>query len=159
MSAVYLAIAILFFAVGLVGILLPVIPGIGLIWLGMLIYGLLTGFETLSAAFFIGEASGVVLAFLVDYAANIWGVKHYGGSRPALWGSVLGLLCGIILLGPLGVIIGPFAGALAGELLTGSPISRAVRSGIGTLVGFLGGTLLKFAIAAVMITWFFVVVF
>ncbi len=158
MSAVYLAIAILFFAVGFVGILLPVIPGIGLIWLGMLVYGFLTGFEDLSVGFLAGQASGVGLAFLVDYAANIWGVKRYGGSRPAVWGSILGLLGGMLLFGPLGVIIGPFAGALAGELITGSPISRAARSGIGTLVGFLGGTLLKFIIAVVMVVWFFTVI-
>lgn len=158
MSFVYLAIAILFFAVGFVGILLPIIPGIGLIWLGMLVYGFLTGFEDLSVGFFVGQASGVGLAFLVDYAANIWGVKRYGGSRPAVWGSILGLLGGVFLFGPLGVIIGPFAGALAGELITGSSISRAARSGLGTLVGFLGGTLLKFIIAVVMVVWFFTVI-
>lgn len=158
MSALYLAIAILFFVAGTAGLVLPVIPGAGLIWLGMLVYGLLTGFENLPAAFYLGQAAAVGLAFLTDYAAGIWGVRRYGGSRPAVWGSVLGLVGGIFLMGPLGIITGPFAGAVAGELLTGRPPAGAVRVGIGTLVGFLGGTLAKFIIAAVMIGWFFMVI-
>ncbi|MBU4532941.1 MAG: DUF456 domain-containing protein [Eubacteriales bacterium] len=158
MSTLAVGIAVLFFAVGAIGIVFPIIPGIALIWLGMLVYGFLTGFETLTLAFFLGQAVGVALAFVVDYAANVWGVKRFGGSKAALWGSVIGILFGVLLLGPFGVIVGPFAGALAGELLAGGSPSRAVQVGIGTLIGFLGGTVLKFGIATVMIIWFFTVI-
>ncbi|MDA8097435.1 MAG: DUF456 domain-containing protein [Clostridia bacterium] len=158
MSTLAVGIAVLFFVVGIIGIVFPIIPGIGLIWLGMLVYGFLTGFENLTLAFYLGQAVGVGLAFAVDYAANVWGVKRFGGSKAALWGSAVGILFGVLLFGPFGVIIGPFVGALAGELLAGGSPSRAVQVGIGTLVGFVGGTLLKFAIATVMIVWFFTVI-
>lgn len=127
-----------------------------MIWIGTLVFGFLTGFKNLGPVFYIGQAAAVLLAFLVDYAANIWGVRRFGGSAAALWGSVIGILLGIFLFGPFGIILGPFAGAVAGELVVRRSLPQAIRVGIGTLVGFLGATALKLVLAAIMITWFFI---
>lgn len=155
MDVLGLIIAVLFFIAGLAGTFLPVLPGAPLIWLGMLIYGLIAGFEKLTLGFFVGQALAVALIFFIDYAANIWGVRRYGGSGAAIWGSLAGLLLGVILLGPLGIVFGPFIGAVAGELATQKPLASAVRSGMGSIIGMIGGMAFKLIIEAGMIIWFF----
>lgn len=147
--------AVLFFAAGLAGTILPALPGAPLIWLGMLVFGLITGFAQLSVWFFIGQALAVGLVYFIDYAATAWGVRRYGGSRNAIWGSMAGLVLGILLLGPLGIIFGPFLGALAGELAAQKPLDQAVKSGMGTILGIAGGMVLKIVVEAGMIIWFF----
>lgn len=150
--------AVLFFAAGLAGTILPALPGAPLVWLGMLVYGLLAGFEKLSAGFFIGQGLAVVLVFFIDYAANAWGVRRYGGSRAALWGSLAGILAGVLLMGPVGIVFGPFIGAVAGDLVAQKPLAAAVRSGVGTIIGLVGGLAFKLVVEAGMIIWFFVAV-
>ncbi len=160
MEILALVIAILFFAAGLAGTVLPVLPGAFLIWVGMLVYGLITGFETLGAFFFFGQGLAVVLIQIVDYLAGVVGVKRYGGSRNAVYGSIAGAVLGIFVMGPAGIIFGPFIGAVIGEMM--GPRHRldiAIRSGVGTLVGLVGGTLIKILLEVVMIIWFFWAVF
>lgn len=155
MNTLALVTALIFFAAGFAGIVFPVLPGVILIWVGMLIYGLMTGFESLSWVFYAGQGAAVVLSVFVDYAATVWGVHRFGGSRTAAWGSVLGLLLGVVLLGPFGIIAGPFVGAFVAEIFRRGSADRALRVGVGTLLGFVGGTAAKIIIAAVMILWFF----
>ncbi len=155
MSIVGIIIAVIFFTVGVIGSVLPALPGAPLIWLGMLIYGLFVKFNNLSTYFFIGQALAVGLIFLIDYLAGVWGVNRYGGSKAAVWGSILGGLLGVIFMGPLGLIFGPFIGAIAGELYQRSSLEKAFRVGMGTMIGFLGGMVLKLSIEIVMIVWFF----
>jgi len=150
-----LVLAVLFFIAGFVFTVFPVLPGILIIFAGMLVYGLLAGFETLGLLFFVGQAVAVGLSYLADYAAGVWAVKKYGGSSAAVWGSIIGVLAGIFVFGPFGIILGPFLGAVAGEILAGGAPSRALRAGIGTLVGFLGATGIKLVIGAGMVVWFF----
>jgi len=147
--------AVLFFLVGLAGSVLPVIPGAILIWVGMLIYGILTDFATLGTAFFIGQALAAGLVYTVDYLAGAYGTRRYGGSRYAVYGSILGTVLGLILMGPAGIIFGPFIGAITGELLNQKPLEQAFRTAVGTLLGLLGGAIVKFAIQIMMIIWFF----
>ncbi|SFR10088.1 DUF456 domain-containing protein [Desulfoscipio geothermicus] len=155
MNTLAMILAIIFFVAGIAGSVLPVLPGAVLIWLGMLVYGYLTKFATLGLVFYIGQALAVLLVYLTDYLAGAWGVKRYGGSRSAIYGSVIGTVLGLVLLGPAGIIFGPFVGAVAGELLNKKTLDTAVRSGIGTMVGLLSGSLLKLAIEIIMIIWFF----
>lgn len=158
MSIIGMVLAVVFFTVGVIGTVLPALPGAPLIWLGMLIYGFFVKFNNLPWTFFLGQGLAVALVFLIDYLAGIWGVKRYGGSKAAVWGSVLGGLLGVLLLGPFGLIFGPFIGAVAGELYQKSPLDRAFQVGIGTLIGFIGGTVLKLAVEILMIVWFFTTV-
>jgi len=149
-------IVILFFVAGLVGTLLPVLPGALLIWVGMLIFGVMTGFETLGTMFFVGQGMAVALVHIVDYLAGVVGVKKFGGSRNAVYGSIVGAILGIFVMGPAGIIFGPFIGAVVGEMMgPQKQLDIAIRSGVGTLVGMLGGTVLKLAVEAIMIIWFF----
>jgi len=150
-----LVLAVLLFILGLAGIVLPVLPGVILIYGGMLLYGLLTGFETLDTNFYVLQGMAVLLAFFIDYLAAATGTRRYGGSGRSAWGAAAGLLLGLFLLGPFGLIVGPFLGAVLVGLAEGKRLEQSVRVGIGTLVGLLGGLILKFGIAGTMIIWFF----
>jgi uncharacterized protein YqgC (DUF456 family) len=151
-----LILAILFFLAGLAGILLPALPGTPLIFAGMLVYGILTGFETLDFTFFLLQGIAVALTYVTDYFATAIGTKKFGGSRIASLGSMIGLILGTIVLGPLGLVLGAFLGAVSAELISGKKIESAIKTGIGALIGFLGSTITKLLISIAMIIWFFV---
>jgi uncharacterized protein YqgC (DUF456 family) len=150
-----MALAVLLFMLGLAGTVLPVLPGAPLLWLGMLVYGLFTGFAELTVGFYVWQGVAVVLTLVIDYVATAYGTKRYGGSAAAIYGSVAGIVTGPFILGPLGLVVGPFAGALIGELATGKRAEAAFRAAFGTLIGLLGGTVLKVAVEIGMIVGFF----
>ncbi|MGI6679020.1 MAG: DUF456 domain-containing protein [Dehalobacterium sp.] len=150
-----LVIAIIFFVAGFLGTLLPILPGAILIFLGMLIYGFMTGFAALDLTFFVLQGLVLIIIFLVDYIASAAGTKRYGGSKQAVWGSIIGTILGVIVLGPVGIIIGPFLGAVVVELFRGIKMVQAVRTGFGTIMGVLGGTLVKLGAEIIMIVYFF----
>ena len=155
MSIPGMIIAIVLFILEILGTLLPGLPGAPLIWLGMLVYGFLTQFEHLTFSFYTEQGFAVLTTMITDYAATAYGTKRYGGSQAAIWGGILGVLIGPFVLGPLGSIIGPFLGAFALELLRGRSTDQSLQAALGSLIGLLGGTILKFIIEAIMIVWFF----
>ena len=155
MSLPLLTFPIILFCLGIIGTILPLLPGVTLIWIGMLLYGILTGFQNLTPGFYILQGLAAFLVMSIDYMATALGTKHFGGSRTAMWGAALGLLLGLIILGPLGIIFGPFLGTLLGEMLKGIPPEKALRSSFGALLGLLGGIILKLSIEIVMIYVFF----
>ena len=159
MSAFAMLIAIIFFMLGFAGTLLPLLPGAPLIWTGMFIYGILTGFAAVGWKFLVLQGIAVAVIMLVDYAAGAWGVDRYGGSKSAVTGSIIGGLAGVIFLGPIGLILGPFLGAVIPEVLKGRPWERALKVGWGTIVGFLGGTVLKLVLEVLMVIWFLMQIF
>lgn len=160
MSIPGLIVASIIFLAGLAGTVLPILPGELLIFTGMLVYGFFVDFRGgFNLLFFLGQGMAVLLVFLVDYFAGIWGTKKFGGSKAAVLGSVAGVLLGVITLGPFGIIIGPFAGAFIGEFIYNHDLEIALKAGLGTLVGFMGGTMVKLLIEVTMIIWFFIVVF
>ena len=143
MEKIALAISIILFIIGMIGTLLPILPGAALVYIGMLVYGLMTKFETLSLYFFILQALVLIVTFLVDYISTAASTKRFGGSKQAAFGAVIGTIFGLVILGPLGIILGPFLGASAAEILRGIDMKQAIRSGFGSLVGVLGGTIFK----------------
>jgi uncharacterized protein len=155
LNTVALLLAVILFILGMVGTILPLLPGVILIYTGMVLYGILTGFAGLDTMFFILQGMAVVLVFSLDYLATAAGTRRYGGSSHAAWGAALGTLLGLLLLGPFGIIIGPFLGAVTVEIIRGKNTEQAVKIGFGTLIGLVGGTVLKLGIEALMIIWFF----
>jgi len=149
MSLPPLTFPIILFIVGIIGTVLPLLPGVTLIWAGMLLYGILTGFQNLSVGFYILQGLAALLVMFIDYIATALGAKHFGGSKTAMWGAALGLLAGLL------IIFGPFLGAFIAELLKGIPPEKALRSSFGALLGLLGGIILKLCIEAVMLYAFF----
>jgi uncharacterized protein len=130
----------------LVATFIPVIPATLLIWGAALVHALLTGFVPLGWGYLLALGVLAAAAMLVDNLAAAWGAKKFGGSSYAAWGALVGGLLGMFF-GPLGFLLLPFLGAVVLELLLGKkPLPEAVKSGIGTLLGILGGVGAKFLI-------------
>jgi len=149
--------AFMLIAVGVIGTIVPVLPGTVIIFAGMLLYWWGVGFAVPAVAI-LWWLSGLTVASLgVDYLAGIYGAKRFGASRAGVWGGVVGALVGIVIPPPLvGIVIGTFVGTVVAEMVWGgADHTRALRSGAGSALGFLGGTLIKVVIALVMIILFF----
>ena len=138
---------------GLAGCILPALPGPPLSYIALLILQI-TRFADFSNRFLIIAAIVTVIVTVADYIVPVWGTKKWGGSKAGAMGSVVGLLVGLFF-SPAGIIIGPFAGAVVGELITGRNMNVALRSGFGSFVGFLFGTAMKLAVCMVF-TYYFV---
>ena len=149
-----IVVAALFMLGGLVGTILPVLPGVPLIWLGMLLYGLITGFEQITAIFLILQALLAAFVMGIDYLAAVFGSRYFGGSKAASWRAISGSILGLIFLSLPGLLAGPFIGAALAELLFTKQPQQALRAGLGATIGSLGGIPIKLAIELAMIAWF-----
>ncbi len=148
------------FLAGLAGSLIPGMPGPPLVFAGVLIYALLTGFSNFGWPVLLVLGGLAALSQVLDYLASAYGAKRYGGSRWGIWGSVLGGLIGLVLFSLPGMIVGLFAGAVLPELLLGrKDAATSLKVGGGSLLGFLGGTLLKLVFSLAMIGIFLYRVF
>jgi len=143
-------IALLLVAVGIIGVFIPFVPGVPLAWLGLLLYAFATHFATISKTVLLIFLLVVALTSIVDFVAPLIGARRYHASRYGIIGSSLGLMVGLFTLGPLGIVIGPLAGAFLGELIAGKPQTDAIKSAWGAFVGFLAGTLIKLVAILVM---------
>ncbi|MFC7300960.1 DUF456 domain-containing protein [Cognatiluteimonas weifangensis] len=157
MSLLYVLAAILI-VVGLAGVVLPALPGLPLAFLGMLLAAWAGGFEQIGAATLVALGVLTLLSLAVDVWAAALGARRVGASRLALAGAVLGTLAGIFF-GPLGLFVGPFLGALTGELLHGRRLGprglgQASRVGFGTWLGIVFGIALKLMLALAMLGLF-----
>lgn len=147
--------ALLLALAGLAGTVLPALPGIPLLFAGMLLAAWADGFERIGFASLATLAALTLLSLLVDLWATAMGARRVGASSRALAGAVAGTLVGMFF-GIPGLFIGPFAGAVAGELLhlrrmDRHGIGRAAKVGAGTWLGIVIGVGLKLALAFAMI--------
>ncbi len=134
--------AIILLIIGLIGAVLPIIPGPIISYLGLVsLY--FTEHEPFSDHFMLLWLALAIGITALDNVVPILGTKKMGGSKKGVWGSVIGLIIGLIFLGPLGILIGPFLGAVLGELIDGKEFNRALKAGFGSFLGFLSGTILK----------------
>lgn len=134
----------------LIATFVPVVPATIIIWGAALLHAVLTGFQPITWGFLAGLGVLAIAAMLVDNLAAAWGAKKFGGSSAAAWGALVGGLVGL-LLGPLGFMIGPFLGAVIAELIvTRKSVLEAMKSGVGTLLGLLGGIGARLVIHIVM---------
>ncbi len=136
--------------IGFAGTLLPALPGIPLMFAGMLLSAWMGDFQQIGG-WTLGLLAGLtVLSMIGDFVAGMLGAKRVGASKWALFGAALGTLVGLFF-GLLGLMLGPFFGALLGELIAGATLHRATHVGLGAWLGFLLGTILKIALAFMML--------
>ncbi len=147
--------ASLLFLIGLVGTLFPILPGAPVIWLGMLVYGFIAGFENLGLYFFLIQALLALTVMGIDYLFAAMGTHYFGGTKAALLGAAAGLLVGLFFF-PVGLLIGPFLGAVLADLIFRRHTGQALKSGIGASLGFWSALPIKLALETVMIIWFIV---
>lgn len=139
---------------GILGCILPALPGPPLSYAALLALHFTSGHQ-LSTRILIIWAVIVVVVSLLDYIVPVWGAKKFGASKRGVWGSVIGLVAGLFIFPPFGLIIGPFAGAVIGELTSGKQSGDAMYAGFGSFVGFMSGVMLKL-IASGWMTWIFI---
>ena len=144
---------IILMLIGIIGCLAPVLPGPPLSFLGLLLLQA-SKFGDFSLTVLIVLGVITIVVSILDYVVPIWGTKKFGGSKYGTRGATVGLIIGLFL-GPVGIIIGPLAGAVVGELIFKDDMKYAIRAGFGSLLGFLTGVGLKLAASFVM-TFYFV---
>jgi uncharacterized protein YqgC (DUF456 family) len=142
---------------GIVGSFLPVLPGPGLSWLGILLLYLTNAVPMNYWILGITLIIAIVITVL-DYAIPAQGTKHFGGSPYGIWGTNIGLIVGIFAPVPFGFLIGPFVGALVGELIYNSADhKRALKAATGSLIGFVVSGFMQFVIGMIFLGLFLVV--
>lgn len=163
-QSLYYVFAALLVLAGLVGTVLPAIPGLPLVFAGMLLAAWAGDFQQISLFTIVVLGLLTLCSLAIDFWATAVGAKRVGASRKAVVGAILGTVAGIFF-GPVGIFVGPFAGALAGELLHRrslgqSDLGHAAKIGFGTWLGIVFGVVLKLTLAFAMIglfalAWFF----
>ena len=151
--------AALLVIVGLLGVVLPALPGLPLVFAGMLVAAWAGGFQEIGVVTLVVLGLLTLVSFLVDFWATAHGARRVGASRKALIGAVLGTFAGLFFA-PIGLFIGPFAGALVGELMHGRELRAAARVGFGTWLGLVMAIVLKLGLAFAMLgifafAWFY----
>jgi uncharacterized protein YqgC (DUF456 family) len=139
--------------IGILGCVLPLLPGPPLCY-GALLIQQLRSDDPFSSKFLWIWAGITVAVTVLEYVIPVVSTKKFGGSKYGIWGCTIGLIAGF-WLGPLGIIIGPFVGAFIGEVLASSNSQQALKAAWGSFFGFLFGTLLKL-IVCVLMAWYLV---
>jgi hypothetical protein len=154
MNTLWTIVSVLIMTAGLIGTVVPFVPGIVLIYAGYLFYGFVTGWHAYGAGTVVvwGVVAGLLM--LLDFYAGSIGAKKFGASRFGIWGSFIGAVVGALAAGLPGLILGPFVGALAGELIGGRSSRQALRSAWGSFIGLMTGSLVRIAVGVVMVGTF-----
>lgn len=142
MDILLVSIGFILMLVGILGSVLPVLPGVPISWLGLLMIYLAPSVP-MDWVFLSITLVLAIFLYVLDYIIPAIGTKRFGGSRYGMIGATLGLVIGIIAPIPFGIIIGPFVGAYLGELLNVKTRHNAMRAAFGSFVGFLASTFMK----------------
>jgi uncharacterized protein YqgC (DUF456 family) len=151
-------IAALLILVGLAGTVLPALPGLPIVFGGMLLAAWAGDFQTIGGWTIAVLALLTLLALALDFVAGLLGAKRVGASTLALVGAALGTIVGLFF-GLLGLILGPFVGAVLGELAHGREAGTAAKVGVATWLGMVVGAVMKLTLAFVMLGIFLLAIF
>ncbi|MFO7256248.1 MAG: DUF456 domain-containing protein [Bacteroidota bacterium] len=138
---------------GIIGSVLPFLPGPPLAYVGLLVQQLKSD-PPYTIKFLLIWAAITIVVSVLDYLVPLYGTKKFGGSKYGMWGCTIGLIVGLFFP-PWGLIAGPFIGAFVGELVANNQSDLALRAAFGSFIGFLFGTLLKL-VACFMMGWYLI---
>jgi uncharacterized protein YqgC (DUF456 family) len=147
MDILLIIIGFIFMLMGVLGSLIPVLPGVSISWLGLLLL-----YFTKSIPFnywILGTTLFLTILFsLLEYLIPARGAKKFGASTYGIWGTNIGLVVGLFAPIPFGFLIGPFAGAFIGELIYDSKNQkRALKAATGSFIGFLASAFMQFLVS------------
>ena len=155
MDIFLLLVGFLLVLLGIVGAILPVLPGPLTGWFGLLALHL-TSVIPLNWTFLGITLAIALIIWILDYIIPAMGTKKFGGSKYGVYGTTIGLIIGLFVPIPLGVLIGAFLGAFIGELLYDSKdTQRAIKASFGSFIGLLASAFIKFFVALVYCVLFF----
>lgn len=144
--------------IGLAGTILPALPGVPLVFFGLLIAAWIGDFQRIGWPTLTILAVLTALAVAADLVATLLGAKRAGASKLALLGAAIGSIVGLFF-GLIGVFIFPFIGAVIGELIARQRLGQAAKVGFATWLGLLIGTLAKLSLAITMLGVFVIAYF
>jgi hypothetical protein len=150
-----ITIAIIFFVLGFLGNILPILPGAVLVFAGVVIHKLMLGDTSVSWTFVVVMLGAVVLTQLLDFACAWFGAKGFGATWKGGLGAVIGGIVGIFVFFPVGLLVLPIVGAVVGELLHSPDLRRAGKAGVGAVVGGVISFAAKLVVTLAMIVAFF----
>lgn len=139
---------------GGLGSVLPVLPGQPLSFAGLWLFAWWTHYETVTPTVLVIFAILTAITMIVDFIAPALGARGYKASRAGAMGSMIGAFLGIFIFGPIGIIVGPFVGGFLGELLNAKDYKQAGHVALGSLIGFIIGSLFKLAVIMGMFVYF-----
>lgn len=145
---------LLLFGTGLVGVFIPVVPGIALVFAGVLFYAFMTNFSVVGVSAVVVFGSITFLAWLIEYAGGILGARLGGGKKLAMAGAFAGGLIGLFTGGPFGLVPGLFVGALVGALYEGKTPLKASKAAFFSVLGVIGAKVIQVILAIGMIISF-----
>jgi len=135
---------------GIAGSVLPALPGVPMVFAGLVVAAWADDFTRVGVLTLTLLGLLTIASFAIDFAATALGAKRVGATRLAVAGAALGTLAGLFL-GIPGLVLGPFVGAVAGELMSHGQVQQATRAGVATWIGLLFGTLAKLALVFTML--------
>lgn len=156
METIILIVGALLIVTGFVGSFLPVVPGTPVTYCGLLAMQL--AIQPFTITFLVLWALIIAVIMVLDNVIPAYGTKKFGGSAYGIWGSIIGMLLGLFFA-PVGIIVGPLAGAFTGELIGGKTSDRALKSAMGSFAGLMVNTLMKVIASGVMGYYYFINVF
>ena len=150
LSVLLVILGIVLLLAGFVGCILPILPGPAIAFLALICVAIDKGWDTYRPLEWIALGALVAVVTIVDFLVPIVGAKRYGAGRAAIWLSVVGMLVGLFVFPPFGMLVGAFLGAFLGEQMAGEDSSKALRAAWGVFVGTVVGTGLKLAVCGVI---------
>ncbi|MDT0688083.1 DUF456 domain-containing protein [Autumnicola psychrophila] len=153
MDIILIGIAAFLIILGMIGSILPVLPGVPISWLGLLVFQLAPSVP-INYWFLAITLIVAVVIYALDLIVPALGTKRFGGSKAGMIGTTIGLIAGIIAPIPFGILIGPFLGAFIGELVNKSDSKTALRAAFGSFIGFLASTFMEFMVAFIFLILF-----
>ena len=151
MTILIIIFSIILLILGVIGSILPIVPGPPLSFVGLLLLHLFTPFVMQEDYLFLFGISAALITFL-DYWLQVYSVKLFGGGKASTIGVIIGILVGVFIFPPVGVLVGPFLGAYIGAIIESDfDLVKSFKIAFGSLIGFLGGTILKFVYSIVVI--------
>jgi len=155
MDQLFIVLGLILCITGLLGSFIPIIPGPITSWFGLLVINFESSTE-LNYSFLLITLMIAVFVFALDIIIPIIGLKKFGGTKKGMIGATIGLLLGLIILGPLGILIGTFLGALSAEMTGDLKLGKAVKASVGTLIGFIAGVAMKFSISIIYFIFYLI---
>ncbi|HHT61404.1 MAG: DUF456 domain-containing protein [Paludibacteraceae bacterium] len=157
MDTVLIILAGICLLVGWIGSFVSILPGVPLSYIGIVLLQL-TDKVDFSWTFLLVWLVVVIVVQLLDSFLPIYYAQKKGGSKWAVWGSVIGCFIGFFFT-PIGILLGTFLGAVVGELLSGKGMEVSLKAGLGTFVGFLLSIGLKLIVASILIYYYITALF
>lgn len=156
MDLIFLFLTIFLMLPGLVGIILPMFPGIPYMWVLAVIYAISTNFNIIERPELGILTVILVLSLAVDYFSGLLGAKLGGASVKSIGWGLIGLVVGIFTFPPFGGVIGMFLGVVASEIREYKPDHLALRAGVGGVIGSLGGVITNLVLGVTFLLVFFI---